>query len=80
MTYKAECLLHFLCIHFSSFHCEKFFPAQISVIDDEYRWAGTADPKIVITTSRLPSATLKVFAKVHFCYKVCSLILKNKKK
>ncbi|VDD92546.1 unnamed protein product [Enterobius vermicularis] len=30
---------------------------------DEYRWAGTADPKIVITTSRLPSATLKVFAK-----------------
>ncbi|XP_014209757.1 U3 small nucleolar ribonucleoprotein protein IMP4 [Copidosoma floridanum] len=31
--------------------------------DDEYRWAGVEDPKIVITTSRDPSAKLKVFAK-----------------
>ena len=33
-------------------------------IDDEYRWAGVEDPKIVITTSRDPSSKLKQFAKV----------------
>lgn len=31
--------------------------------DDEYRWAGVEDPKVVITTSRDPSSRLKVFAK-----------------
>lgn len=31
--------------------------------DDEYRWAGVEDPKIVVTTSRDPSAKLKQFAK-----------------
>ena len=31
--------------------------------DDEYRWAGVEDPKIVITTSRDPSSRLKIFAK-----------------
>ncbi len=31
--------------------------------DDEYRWAGVEDPKVVITTSRDPSARLKKFAK-----------------
>jgi len=31
--------------------------------DDEYRWAGVQDPKIVITTSRDPSSRLKQFAK-----------------
>ncbi|CAK9818117.1 U3 small nucleolar ribonucleoprotein protein IMP4 [Anthophora quadrimaculata] len=31
--------------------------------DDEYRWAGVEDPKIVITTSRDPSSRLKMFAK-----------------
>lgn len=31
--------------------------------DDEYRWAGVEDPKIVITTSRDPSSKLKMFAK-----------------
>lgn len=31
--------------------------------DDEYRFAGVEDPKIVITTSRDPSSRLKVFAK-----------------
>uniref|UniRef100_A0A1I7WJ43 Brix domain-containing protein n=1 Tax=Heterorhabditis bacteriophora TaxID=37862 RepID=A0A1I7WJ43_HETBA len=36
---------------------------QILSIDDEYRWAGTHDPKIVITTSRDPSTKLKVFSK-----------------
>lgn len=34
--------------------------------DDEYRWAGVEDPKIVITTSRDPSSRLKIFAKVIF--------------
>jgi U3 small nucleolar ribonucleoprotein protein IMP4 len=31
--------------------------------DDEYRWAGVEDPKIVVTTSREPSSRLKMFAK-----------------
>ena len=31
--------------------------------DDEYRWAGVEDPKIVITTSRDPSSRLRIFAK-----------------
>lgn len=31
--------------------------------DDEYRYAGVQDPKIVITTSRDPSARLKMFVK-----------------
>lgn len=31
--------------------------------DDEYRWAGVVDPKIMITTSRDPSSRLKMFAK-----------------
>ncbi|XP_066151721.1 U3 small nucleolar ribonucleoprotein protein IMP4 [Euwallacea fornicatus] len=31
--------------------------------DDEYRFAGVEDPKIVITTSRDPSARLKMFVK-----------------
>jgi hypothetical protein len=32
--------------------------------DDEYRWAGVEDPKVMLTTSRDPSATLKKFVKV----------------
>jgi U3 small nucleolar ribonucleoprotein protein IMP4 len=31
--------------------------------DDEYRWAGVNDPKIMISTSRDPSSRLKQFAK-----------------
>ncbi|CAG0881681.1 unnamed protein product [Cyprideis torosa] len=31
--------------------------------DDEYRWAGVSDPKIMITTSKDPSSRLKQFAK-----------------
>lgn len=34
-----------------------------NVEDDEYRWAGAEDPKILITTSRDPSARLKMFVK-----------------
>lgn len=33
--------------------------------DDEYRWAGVEDPKVVLTTSRDPSARLKMFTKVR---------------
>ena len=33
-------------------------------VDDEYRWAGVEDPKIMITTARDPSSKLKQFAKV----------------
>uniref|UniRef100_A0ABI7Z6K8 Brix domain-containing protein n=1 Tax=Felis catus TaxID=9685 RepID=A0ABI7Z6K8_FELCA len=32
-------------------------------MDDEYRWAGVEDPKVMITTSRDPSSRLKMFAK-----------------
>ncbi len=32
--------------------------------DDEYRWAGVEDPKVMLTTSRDPSAPLKKFVKV----------------
>jgi len=35
----------------------------VSHIDDEYRWAGVEDPKIIVTTSRDPSSRLKQFAK-----------------
>lgn len=31
--------------------------------DDEYRWAGVEDPKIMMTTSRDPSSRLKMFVK-----------------
>ncbi|KAK2721175.1 U3 small nucleolar ribonucleoprotein protein IMP4-like isoform X2 [Artemia franciscana] len=31
--------------------------------DDEYRWAGVEDPKVIITTSHDPSSRLKMFAK-----------------
>jgi len=31
--------------------------------DDEYRWAGVENPKVMITTSRDPSARLKKFTK-----------------
>uniref|UniRef100_UPI00398ED72D U3 small nucleolar ribonucleoprotein protein IMP4 n=1 Tax=Pristiophorus japonicus TaxID=55135 RepID=UPI00398ED72D len=34
-----------------------------SQVDDEYKWAGVEDPKIMITTSRDPSSKLKQFAK-----------------
>ena len=37
-----------------------------SSIDDEYRWVGVEDPKIVVTTSRDPSSKLKEFAKVIY--------------
>lgn len=37
-------------------------------IDDEYKWAGVDDPKIMITTSHDPSAKLKQFAKVIVLY------------
>uniref|UniRef100_A0A8R1E574 Brix domain-containing protein n=1 Tax=Caenorhabditis japonica TaxID=281687 RepID=A0A8R1E574_CAEJA len=36
---------------------------QSSEVDNEYRWAGAQDPKIVITTSRDPSSRLKMFSK-----------------
>lgn len=32
-------------------------------MDDEYRWAGVTDPKIMLTTSHDPSSRLKMFAK-----------------
>ncbi|XP_051864889.1 U3 small nucleolar ribonucleoprotein protein IMP4 [Pristis pectinata] len=34
-----------------------------SQMDDEYKWAGVEDPKVMITTSRDPSSKLKQFVK-----------------
>ncbi|XP_078491241.1 U3 small nucleolar ribonucleoprotein IMP4-like [Ciona intestinalis] len=34
-----------------------------SSMDDEYKWVGVEDPKIMVTTSRDPSSKLKQFAK-----------------
>ncbi|KAI6192756.1 Brix domain protein [Aphelenchoides besseyi] len=42
---------------------ESDWGAPVDNIDDEYRFAGCQDPKVVITTSRDPSASLKRFAK-----------------
>ncbi|KAM9446499.1 U3 small nucleolar ribonucleoprotein IMP4-like [Clarias gariepinus] len=44
----------------------KLKPALESVsthVDDEYKWAGVEDPKVMVTTSRDPSPRLKMFAK-----------------
>ena len=46
-----------------------------SHVDDEYKWVGVEDPKVMITTSRDPSSKLKQFAKVYTC---CNEILLNK--
>jgi U3 small nucleolar ribonucleoprotein protein IMP4 len=35
----------------------------LSNVDNEYKWAGVQDPKIIVTTSHSPSSRLKQFAK-----------------
>ena len=47
--------------------------------DDEYRWAGVEDPKIVITTSRDPSSRLKMFAKASISTHSISMSYKSMK-
>ena len=47
------------------FICLIYFVGISSHIDDEYKWAGVEDPKIMVTTSRDPSSKLKQFAKVY---------------
>ena len=49
--------------YFTNHHLSLIGGAVASSQDDEYRWAGVEDPKIVITTSRDPSSKLKQFAK-----------------
>lgn len=46
----------------------------VNSVDDEYRWVGVEDPKIMVTTSRDPSSKLKMFAKEF------RLLLPNSKK
>jgi U3 small nucleolar ribonucleoprotein protein IMP4 len=41
-----------------------FLIGIVSAEDDEYRWAGVEDPKVIITTSHDPSSKLKQFSKV----------------
>lgn len=48
---------------FSKFTCI-WHAVPRSTIDDEYAHAAEKDPKILITTSRNPSAPLTQFAKV----------------
>ena len=36
---------------------------DLAAQDDEYFWAGTEDPRVVVTTSRSPSSKLQEFAK-----------------
>ncbi|TNN85711.1 U3 small nucleolar ribonucleoprotein IMP4 [Liparis tanakae] len=38
-------------------------PCVSSHMDDEYKWAGVEDPKLMVTTSRDPSSRLKMFSK-----------------
>ena len=51
-------------------YCSIFSSGVKSSIDDEYKWAGVEDPKIMVTTSRDPSSRLKMFAKVCISVKV----------
>lgn len=41
-----------------------FLLGIVSAEDDEYRWAGVEDPKVIVTTSHDPSSKLKQFSKV----------------
>lgn len=53
-----------------------FVRAGVSThMDDEYKWAGVEDPKVMVTTSRDPSSRLKMFSKVrpHFSVVNCSV-------
>lgn len=43
-----------------------------SHMDDEYKWAGVEDPKVMVTTSRDPSSRLKMFSKVRPVSSNCS--------
>lgn len=45
-----------------------------SHVDDEYKWAGVEDPKVMVTTSRDPSSRLKMFAKVSTYLMACAVI------
>merc|ERR1712141_809954 len=47
---------------------------HFSSVDDEYKYAGVEDPKLMVTTSRDPSVRLKIFAKEM------KLILPNSKR
>uniref|UniRef100_A0A3Q3WJ68 Brix domain-containing protein n=1 Tax=Mola mola TaxID=94237 RepID=A0A3Q3WJ68_MOLML len=42
---------------------QKLIPASISHMDDEYKWVGVEDPRVMVTTSRDPSSRLKMFTK-----------------
>lgn len=53
-------------VRFFSFLFHSFSFRRIGILsaeDDEYRWAGVEDPKVIITTSHDPSAKLKQFSK-----------------
>lgn len=52
--------------HFSFIHSSSFIRiiGILSAEDDEYRWAGVEDPKVIVTTSHDPSSKLKQFSKV----------------
>lgn len=70
---KLLCTIPF-CVIFSVFMCLDLALFQTGVsshMDDEYKWAGVEDPKVMVTTSRDPSSRLKMFAKVSVQLTYC---------
>lgn len=65
----SYCQQHFVSVpHISFTHkfwCFLVCAGVSSHVDDEYKWAGVEDPKVMVTTSRDPSSRLKMFAKVR---------------
>merc|ERR1712156_1147902 len=57
------------------FGAESGGTAAKSSQDDEYRWAGVEDPKVMLTTSRDPSARLKkIRQRISFVNSQCSTV------
>lgn len=73
---KASLIFYCILGFFLKIYCLHPFCVIISVfcsdigvsshVDDEYKWAGVEDPKVMVTTSRDPSSRLKMFVKVSF--------------
>lgn len=56
-------VIQFYLLPYVNIFCDIYIGVS-SHMDDEYKWAGVEDPKVMVTTSRDPSSRLKMFAKV----------------
>lgn len=65
---------YYMLLFFSPDGTCKLFLVPRTHIDDEYANASERDPKILITTSRNPSAPLTQFVKVGIVL-ICSIFL-----